>query len=278
MFNSSKDIVTRTFDHSAEDFDEIGTPFFKLYGKRLADLANIQKDDVVLDIACGKGATAFPMAEKCSGKGKIIAIDISTKMIEQCKKLSNKTGVRNIDFLVMDAERLEFEDESFNKVVCGFGLFFLPDIEKGFKEICRVLKKDGVLLFSSWNKDFQLKWLNDLISKYIPGSITVQESMKQKIQDSDFRTIDGLEKVLANSNFQKDIIQTENIECFYNDEREWIATRWQTAFRMFFEKMSKNDYKQFEKEMIDCLQNYKENGKIKITNSAFLTRAKKLVD
>ena len=61
----------------------------------------------------------------------------------------DQTDLENVHFTVMDAEHLEFADQSFDKVLCSFGLFFLTDIEKGFSEIKRVLKSDGLLVFSS---------------------------------------------------------------------------------------------------------------------------------
>jgi ubiquinone/menaquinone biosynthesis C-methylase UbiE len=275
MFNNSKDIIVKTFDNSAQDFDTIGTSFFRHYGKCLVDLAPICDDDCVLDIACGKGATTFPIAEKLSGRGKVYGIDISSKMIDQCKMQSEQTGIKNVEFSVMDAEHLKFENESIDKVVCGFGLFFLPDIEMGFKEIRRVLKKGGTLLFSSWNREYQHKWFYELIMKYISVKTATNEENWSKIVESDFGTLVGLEKVLTIGGFKKELIQTENLDCFYKNEDEWLETYWHTAFRMFFEQMSKEVFDRFKDEAFIRLQNYKSNGQFKITRSAFLIRAGK---
>jgi O-methyltransferase/aklanonic acid methyltransferase len=273
MYFNSKEIIKRTFDESAKKFDEIGTPFFKYYGKIMADLSEIRHDDSILDIACGKGATAFPILEKLSNKGKIYGIDISSKMIEECKKQLKDMSVHNIDFLVMDAECLEFADESIDKVLSGFGLFFLSDIEKGLKEIRRVLKPNGLLVFSSWNNDYQLKWLNETISKYVPDIIKNIQVNDEKIHESDFRTPQGIEKILEISGFKKEQILIENIDCYYDNEEEWIETRWHTAYRMYFEQLSEKDYLDLKNKLIQNLSNYKENGKLKITMSALITKA-----
>jgi len=274
MYNNSKEIVINTFDSASQKFDEIGTPFFKHYGRILADFAEIKPDDNVLDIACGKGSAIFPISDKLSGEGKIYGIDISSNMIAECKKLMNHTN-KNVHFLVMDAENLEFEDESFDKVICGFGLFFLPDIEKGLNEIKRVLKPDGLLTFSSWNKEYQMKWFVDILIKYNPDINKNKQVCEEKIKENDFDTIIGLEKMLKIGGFKKEQIIVENIDCYYNSPEEWIETKWHTAHRMFFEQLSKKDYAGLKDEIIDHLQDFKQDGKIKIEMSAFMTKASK---
>jgi O-methyltransferase/aklanonic acid methyltransferase len=275
IFNNNKEIVRKTFDKAAQRFDEIGTPFFKYYGKFLADISEIKPDDIILDIACGKGATTFPVSKKLSAKGMIYAIDISPKMIEKCNVKRKKLGIHNIDFRIMDAENLNFPNESIDKVISGFGLFFFPDPERGLKEIKRVLKPGGLLVFSSWNNHYQLNWQNEIISKYFPIINKSVPINHEKINEIDFRTIPGLEKILKIGGFKKEQILTKNLDCYYNNEEEWLETKWHTAFRMYFEQLSKNDYTSLKDEIIQKLHSYKKNGKIKITTSAFFTQATK---
>jgi ubiquinone/menaquinone biosynthesis C-methylase UbiE len=276
MFNDSKETIKRTFDASAQKFDEIGTPFFRYFGKIVAEVSEINSDDIVLDIACGKGAVTFPIAANLSGKGHIYAIDFSQKMIQECKEVMKSLNHQNIEFLEMDAENLEFPDNSIDKIVSGFGLFFLPDIEKGLREIRRVLKPGGLMVFSSWNNEFQLKWYMEIISKYIPQISRNLEDENKKITEKDFRTMEGLNKILNLSHFQKEQIFAENIDCFYNNEEEWIETRWHTAHRMILEQLPTEEYDKFKIEIIEQLQHYKVNDKIKITQAAFITKARKI--
>jgi ubiquinone/menaquinone biosynthesis C-methylase UbiE len=273
MFNSKKEIVTNTFDESSQKFDKIGTPFFKHYGKVMVDFSDIQKDDCILDIACGTGTVTFPVAPKLSDKGSIHAIDIASKMIEECKLQIDHSSHQNIHFTVMDAEHLEFADGSFDKVLCSFGLFFLTDMEQGLREIKRVLKPGGLLVFSSWNSDYQLKWLVDILAKYIPSLAKSKPVFEDKIDERDFTTIAGIEKILSISGFQKEQIVVENLDCYYDSEEEWIESRWHTGYRMYFKQLSGKDFERVKEEIYEKLQAYKENGRVKITQSAFLTKA-----
>jgi ubiquinone/menaquinone biosynthesis C-methylase UbiE len=276
MFNNSKEVVIKTFDASASKFDEIGTPFFKQFGKLLSDFSEIQKEDIVLDVACGKGATTFPILQKLSGTGRLYAIDISPKMIKECKQRLTTQNFQNIEFQTIDAENLLFSDNSFDKVVCGFGLFFFPNIEKGLYEIRRVLKQNGLLIFSSWNNEYQLKWYAEILSKYIHDFGSKQQPDPEGIVEQDFRTVEGIEKILRLTNFKKKQITIENIDCFYNNEEEWIETRWHTAHRMLFEKMNTEEYSKFVVDIKDHFRNRKEDEKIKITMSSIITKAEKV--
>jgi ubiquinone/menaquinone biosynthesis C-methylase UbiE len=273
MFNNNKEIVTKTFDEASQKFDKIGTPFFKHYGEVLVDFSGVGKDDCILDIACGTGTVTFPVSNLLSPNGTIHAIDISSKMVEECKRQLNYADHQNVHFRVMDAEHLEFADHSFDKVLCSFGLFFLTDIEQGLREIKRVLKPGGKLVFSSWNKEYQLKWMFDILAKYIPGIAKKAPVLDDKVDERDFQTIAGIEKILRIAGFQKEQIIVENIDCYYASEEEWIESRWHTGFRMYFEQLPENEFAQMKTEITDKLQACKENGKVKITKSAFITKA-----
>jgi SAM-dependent methyltransferase len=194
-------------------------------------------------------------------------------MVEECKRQMDQHDRKNIHFSIMDAEYLEFADCSFDKVLCSFGLFFLTDMEQGFREIKRVLKPGGILVFSSWNKDCQLKWLFEILAKYFPDMAKSNLVLEDQIAEHDFQTIAGIEKILSIIGFHKEQIIDENIDCYYDSEDEWIESRWHTGFRMYFEQLSEKDYATMKVEIIQCLHGCKENGKVKITQSAFITKA-----
>lgn len=196
-------------------------------------------------------------------------------MIKKCKSLVPENLNKQIILKVMDAENLEFTDNSFDKVVSSFGLFFLSDIKKGLDEIRRVLKPGGLLVFSTWNNEYQLPWLKEILAKYIPELNIVKNSIANGINESDFRTLHGIEKILKTCTFNKKEIKTKNMDFYYSSGDEWLETRWHTAYRMFFEKMEPEIYNSAQNEILERLNDYKDDGRIKITMSAFLTKAAK---
>ena len=133
--------VRTIFDHLAAEYDAVGPACFVYFGRRLVEEAGIQAGQRVLDVACGRGAVLFALAERAS-VGNVVGIDLSEEMVRatnaeaQRRRLGSPAGV-------MDAERLEFADATFSRVLCGFGLMFLPHLDRALSEFRRVLQPDA---------------------------------------------------------------------------------------------------------------------------------------
>jgi 2-polyprenyl-3-methyl-5-hydroxy-6-metoxy-1,4-benzoquinol methylase len=71
-------------------------------------------------------------------------------MLEYARNKSTTRG-RDVEWRQADAQQLPFPDESFDAVVCQFGVMFFPDKPRGLLEFNRVLEKSGALIFSVWD-------------------------------------------------------------------------------------------------------------------------------
>ncbi|MFC1907086.1 DVU_1556 family methyltransferase [Chloroflexota bacterium] len=114
---------------------------------RLADIAGIGESDSVLDIACGKGATAFFLSQEYGCR--VIGIDLSDKMISSCRSSAIKQKLTDrVSFLRVDGENIPFHASSFDVVIseCAFSL--LPDKEASIRGIWQVLKSGGKLMMT----------------------------------------------------------------------------------------------------------------------------------
>lgn len=96
----------------------------------------------VLEYGCGPGSQAYILAENGAD---VTAIDISEVAIQKAEKEATSKGL-SIDFHVMDAENLEFEDGTFD-LVCGSGILHHLDLDKAYNEVSRVLKQGGKGVF-----------------------------------------------------------------------------------------------------------------------------------
>jgi ubiquinone/menaquinone biosynthesis C-methylase UbiE len=103
----------------------------------------------ILELACGTGLVTAQLSKRFSSSTKIIATDLNPDMIAIGK--SNLTDSR-IEWQVADMMQLPFDDNSFDAVVCQFGVMFVPDKLKAFKEAFRVLKKGGTFIFNTWDE------------------------------------------------------------------------------------------------------------------------------
>ena len=126
--------------------------------QKLLQLANIQKGDRVIDIACGTGLVSFPAAEQAGDKGFVMANDISDKMVEAGNAIAKEKKLSNISFHRMDAEELDIVDESYNIALCALGLMYFPDPLKALKEMYRSLKPGGHAVVAVWGRRKNCGW------------------------------------------------------------------------------------------------------------------------
>lgn len=95
----------------------------------------------ILEIGCGQGELCLLLAKH--GASQVVGIDISKKAIQEATSKAVKEGLADrITFRVMDAELMDFPDNSFD-VACGTGILHHLDLEIAFKELVRVLTPEG---------------------------------------------------------------------------------------------------------------------------------------
>jgi ubiquinone/menaquinone biosynthesis C-methylase UbiE len=78
---------------------------------------------------------------------KITAIDLSDRMLGLAQKRAEVLNIKNVDLYMMDAQALEFQDNSFDAVVTTFVFCSVPDPVLGLMEIKRVLRPNGKAMF-----------------------------------------------------------------------------------------------------------------------------------
>jgi ubiquinone/menaquinone biosynthesis C-methylase UbiE len=105
----------------------------------------------ILDIGCGFGDHAQRLSQK--KPRKIIGFDISNELI----KIAKAQKIKNAEFYAGDMNnKFKFKDKTFDTVFSGLSIHYAKDINKLFKEIHRVLKKDGTFIFSTGHPIFNL--------------------------------------------------------------------------------------------------------------------------
>jgi ubiquinone/menaquinone biosynthesis C-methylase UbiE len=158
------------WDLVAEKFD-MWLPQLKPVGDALLDALNIQKGDRVIDIASGTGEPAITLSKRMNGSVKIIGIDAADGMVRAAQRKVIKESLMNISFQCMPAERLIFDNESFNRAVCRFGVMLFNDPLQGLKEMHRVLKGNGSFAIAVWSAPETMPvmyWSYEVFKKRLP--------------------------------------------------------------------------------------------------------------
>ena len=148
----SKTDIERIFDGAAAEYDRVGPNIFAKFGERLVSRIPLSRGMRVLDVATGNGAVLLPTLERIGPEGHVIGIDMSDRILRQAEQAVASRGAKNVELLKMDAEHLDFPDESFDAVTCAFALFMFPDMELALREIYRVCKPDGCVAVTYFNR------------------------------------------------------------------------------------------------------------------------------
>ena len=127
----------------------LGPLIFEEYAADLAVRVAARSPERVLETAAGTGIVTRAMARILPIATEITATDLNQPMLDHA---AAQPGVERVIWRQADAQSLPFPDESFDVVVCQFGVMFFPDKATAFDEVRRVLKPGGCFLFSVWDR------------------------------------------------------------------------------------------------------------------------------
>jgi SAM-dependent methyltransferase len=161
----------RTFGGSIPQFYDgfLGPLFFLGYAAETAARVAALAPKRVLETACGTGFVTRAMLAALGPDVAIVATDLNQPMLDFA---SRQEGTAGVDWHQADAQKLPFEDRSFDAVVCQFGVMFFPDRQTGYREARRMLRPDGRFVFSVWDRieenEFSLL-IHDAVAAMFPN-------------------------------------------------------------------------------------------------------------
>jgi SAM-dependent methyltransferase len=119
-------------------------------GERIVERLDPRPGQTILELAAGTGDTGFRIAERLGDDGRLLMTDFAPGMVDAAGRRGEEHGLTNIDYRVLDAERMDLDDDSFDGVACRFGYMLMADPARALAETRRVLRDGGRLVFAVW--------------------------------------------------------------------------------------------------------------------------------
>jgi demethylmenaquinone methyltransferase/2-methoxy-6-polyprenyl-1,4-benzoquinol methylase len=141
--------VTLQPDQVREMFDRITPAYDRMnrlmsagmdgrWRARAVRCAGLAPGASAVDVCCGTGDLAIELLDAVSSRGRVVGLDFSERMLEAARAKSSQ-----VEWIRGDALDLPFGNGEFDAATVGFGVRNLPDIERGFREMARVVRAGG---------------------------------------------------------------------------------------------------------------------------------------
>jgi ubiquinone/menaquinone biosynthesis C-methylase UbiE len=138
------------YNAAADFYDASPLGFWEYFGRRTIDLGSLPIGSRVLDVCCGTGASALSAAEAIGPTGKVIGVDLAEELLALARTKAIHRCLANTEFEIGDMLSLRFPTETFDAVVCVFGIFFVPDMAMAVRGLWRCVRAGGQLAVTTW--------------------------------------------------------------------------------------------------------------------------------
>lgn len=172
-----------TVSQNYEDY--LGQFLFEPFAVDLADRLNFIGISSILELACGSGRLTKHIADALPSTVEFTATDLNADMISVAK---TKVTSDRVLWATADMLDLPFANNSFDLVVCQFGIMLVPDQLKALTEIYRILKPGGKVIFNTWTDlNHNSIWSigNNVLQSFLGKSIIKQNPGPFALEDKE---------------------------------------------------------------------------------------------
>ena len=148
---------------SAGDYAVVGTTL-QIVGESLCEALDLHAGERVLDVAAGNGNATLAAARRWCD---VVSTDYVPTLLERGRNRASAESLQ-VQFEQADAEKLPYDDGSFDVVMSTFGVMFTPDQDKAAAEMARVCKSGGRIGLANWTPASFVGEIFKTIGKYLP--------------------------------------------------------------------------------------------------------------
>lgn len=257
--------IAGVFSRTASTYGQVGPPFFDYFAEKLIDFIDISVGATVLDIATGTGAALRAAGSATGRTGTVVGVDISPDMVLRAKEIAAFDGVANVNFCVMDGEKLGFSGESFDVVLCAMSMMFFPDVSKVIEQVTTLLRRPGKIGISTFGgQDDVSKRIVELARDY---------GVSKRLIWTPLRTEKEHRELLGRFGFEEIRTTSEEADFVYADRDEWWAMNWSAGLRGVLEEIAERRREEFKADAFSCLGEYARDDGIHHPRNALYTNA-----
>ena len=247
---------------------------------KLVELAEIQPGDRVLDIATGIGEPAITAARKVMPNGKVVATDISPKMLAIAKTRAKSLGVDGImEFRESDGERIDLSSSTtkFDAILSRWGLMFFPNLSAALVSFRELLVTNGRLSAAVWSSPSKVPWL-DLAFSTVSKQINAPAPSPGTPGPFALADIDVLKQYFSQAGFKDIKTSTFQITLELDSPESYTKLHQQTATRIH--AMLANQTEEVKKEawnsVTEAVWQYADShGRVNLDNEVICIVGKK---
>jgi ubiquinone/menaquinone biosynthesis C-methylase UbiE len=237
-----KTVLVHTFNEASAGYDCRALRFFADSANTLVSLLNLRGNERLLDVATGTGHVAVAAAQRLA-HGSVVGTDISPDMLSCASRKAKTAGLHNISLEPMDMESLDFPDGSFDFATCGFGIFFVDDMESALLRIIAKVKPGGTIAITSFCEGF-LQPLSDLFAGRLKSygvAVPPRDSQKMTAREQ-------CESLLRSAALTSIIVEDRDHSYFLRTAEEWWDVVQGTAFCGWLKRLPPGSRDDFRRE------------------------------
>ncbi|MFX1241532.1 MAG: class I SAM-dependent methyltransferase [Promethearchaeota archaeon] len=217
-------------DNPTNNLPNISLDYWSDFAKELVKFANLKFNGKILDVGTGSGACLVAATDKLEGNCHLVGIDQNATKISQARDNFKNIHARDVQFHIMEASDLKFDDNSFDNVLCGFiGFGDSYDFETNklinnakMKEIFRVLKPAGEAAFSTWALQQDIETARALLQKYLKlKNLKTKNQIENLSISYSKESIDGFNMIMGDAGFKNIKVSKKDFNIVYSSMEEW---------------------------------------------------------
>lgn len=248
-----KQKTAAAYNAASDKYDGPSNSFWDRFGQRTVRRLQLTKGARVLDVCCGSGASAIPAAKTVGESGSVLGIDLANNLLQLATTKAAQDHLTNIEFRQGDFLDLNLPPESFDAVICVFGIFFIPDMRAAVAELWRLVKPNGKLAITTWGPRF----FEPANTAFWNSVKTVRPDLHKSFNPWDrISEPDALRMLFESAGVNAPEIVAESATHQVTQPEDWWSMIMGSGYRGTVEQLSATDYEQVRRENIDFIRSH----------------------